>query len=80
MITFIKNISMVDWFKIWLIFFSHIRNYSAVGQEREGIYGRFYKLWNKQIISDIRKEFYKRIINMRYEKILKYSYEKLKGI
>ena len=29
-------------------------------------------------ISDIRKEFYKKIINMRYEKILKNSYEKLK--
>ena len=29
-------------------------------------------------ISDIRKEFYKKIIQMRYEKILKYSYEKLK--
>lgn len=28
-------------------------------------------------ISDIRKEFYKKIINMRYEKILQYSYEKL---
>ena len=31
-------------------------------------------------ISDIRKEFYKKIIYMRYEKILKYSYEKMKGI
>ena len=31
-------------------------------------------------ISEIRKEFYKRVINMRYEKILKYSYEKMKGI
>ena len=29
-------------------------------------------------ISDIRKEFYKKIIQMRYEKILKCSYEKLK--
>lgn len=28
-------------------------------------------------ISNIRKEFYKKILNMRYEKILKYSYEKL---
>ena len=29
-------------------------------------------------ISDIRKEFYKKIINMRYTKILKYSFEKYK--
>ena len=29
-------------------------------------------------ISDIRKEFYKKIINMRYTKILKYSFEKCK--
>ncbi len=28
-------------------------------------------------ISDIRKEFYKKILNMRYEKILKFSYNKL---
>lgn len=28
-------------------------------------------------ISNIRKEFYKKIINLRYEKILKYSYNKL---
>lgn len=28
-------------------------------------------------ISNIRKEFYKKILNMRYEKILKYSYEKV---
>ena len=28
-------------------------------------------------ISNIRKEFYKKIIQMRYEKILKYSYEKV---
>ena len=28
-------------------------------------------------ISDIRKEFYKKIINMRYEMILQYSYDKL---
>ncbi len=28
-------------------------------------------------ISDVRKEFYKKIIQMRYEKILKYSYDKL---
>lgn len=30
------------------------------------------------MISDIRKEFYKKIIKERYEKILKYSYDKLK--
>lgn len=29
-------------------------------------------------ISNVRKEFYKKIIQMRYEKILKYSYEKLR--
>jgi len=29
------------------------------------------------IISDVRKEFYKKIIKMRYEKILKFSYDKL---
>lgn len=29
-------------------------------------------------ISNIRKEFYKKILNLRYEKILKYSYDKLK--
>lgn len=29
-------------------------------------------------ISDIRKQFYKKIIEMRYEKILKYNYERLK--
>ena len=29
-------------------------------------------------ISEIRKEFYKKIINMRYEMILQYNYEKLK--
>ena len=28
-------------------------------------------------ISNVRKEFYKKIINLRYEKIIKYSYEKL---
>lgn len=28
-------------------------------------------------ISNIRKKFYKDIINLRYEKILKFSYEKL---
>ena len=28
-------------------------------------------------ISNVRKEFYKKIIQMRYEKILKFSYEKL---
>ena len=28
-------------------------------------------------ISEIRKEFYKKIINMRYEMILQYSYDKL---
>ena len=28
-------------------------------------------------ISDIRKEFYRKIVNMRYEKILRYSYKKL---
>lgn len=28
-------------------------------------------------ISEIRKQFYKKILSMRYEKILKYSYEKL---
>ena len=28
-------------------------------------------------ISNIRKEFYKKIINLRYEKIIKYSYQKL---
>lgn len=32
---------------------------------------------NTPSISDIRKEFYKKIILLRYEKILKYSYEKL---
>lgn len=30
-------------------------------------------------ISDIRKEFYKKILRVRYEKILKYSYDRLKG-
>ena len=30
-----------------------------------------------EAISDTRKEFYKRIINLRYEKILKYSYDRL---
>ena len=29
-------------------------------------------------ISDIRKDFYKKIIQMRYEMILQYSYEKIK--
>ena len=28
-------------------------------------------------ISNIRKEFYKKIMNLRYEKIIKYSYQKL---
>ena len=28
-------------------------------------------------ISDIRKDFYKKIIKLRYEKILKWSYDKL---
>jgi len=28
-------------------------------------------------ITDIRKAFYKKILNMRYEKILQYSYDKL---
>ena len=32
---------------------------------------------NTPAISEIRKEFYKKIIKLRYEKILKYSYEKL---
>ena len=32
---------------------------------------------NTQSISDIRKEFYKKILSMRYEKILKFSYNKL---
>ena len=31
-------------------------------------------------ISNIRKKFYKDIINLRYEKILKFSYEKLKRV
>lgn len=31
-------------------------------------------------ISNVRKEFYKKIIQMRYEKILKYSYEKLRNM
>lgn len=30
------------------------------------------------LISNIRKEFYKKIIDMRYEKILKVNYDKLK--
>ena len=30
-----------------------------------------------KIISNVRKEFYKKIIRMRYEKILKFSYDKL---
>ncbi len=33
-----------------------------------------------ECISEIRKDFYKKIIQMRYEKILKYSYEKGKSI
>lgn len=33
-----------------------------------------------ECISEIRKDFYKKIIQMRYEKILKYSYEKEKSI
>ena len=33
-----------------------------------------------EFISEIRKDFYKKIIQMRYEKILKYSYEKGKSI
>lgn len=33
---------------------------------------------NTPHITDIRKKFYKKIINMRYEEILKHSYEKLK--
>ena len=32
---------------------------------------------NTPYITNIRKEFYKKILTMRYEKILKYSYEKL---
>lgn len=42
-----------------------------------------YKLCNSKIIdetpfiSNIRKDFYKKILEMRYEKILKFSYEKL---
>ena len=32
------------------------------------------------IISDIRKDFYKIMINERYDKILKYSYNKLLNI
>ena len=32
---------------------------------------------NTPYISNIRKEFYKKMLTMRYEKILKYSYEKL---
>ena len=32
---------------------------------------------NTPYISNVRKEFYKKIINLRYEKIIKYSYEKL---
>ena len=34
---------------------------------------------NTPYISDVRKEFYKIIIELRYEKILKYSYDKLIG-
>ena len=34
---------------------------------------------NTPYISDVRKEFYKIIIELRYEKILKYSYDKLMG-
>lgn len=32
------------------------------------------------VISDIRKEFYKKIVKMRYEKILKNSYDKLQSL
>lgn len=32
---------------------------------------------NTPYISEIRKEFYKKILNIRYEKILKANYEKL---
>ena len=32
---------------------------------------------NTPYISNVKKEFYKKIINLRYEKIIKYSYEKL---
>lgn len=32
-----------------------------------------------EYISDLRKEFYKRIINERYNKILKLAYERLEG-
>lgn len=39
------------------------------------------KIWdiidNTPFISEIRKEFYKKILELRYNKILKYSYEKL---
>lgn len=33
-----------------------------------------------EFISEVRKDFYKKIIQMRFEKILKYSYEKEKSI
>lgn len=34
-------------------------------------------IYNTPFISDIRKEFYRKIIKMRYEKILRYSYNKI---
>lgn len=33
--------------------------------------------YSNSCISEIRKEFYKKILHLRYEKILKFSYEKL---
>jgi hypothetical protein len=41
---------------------------------------KIYKLIDEiNIISDIHKEFYKVMIKNRYEKIIKYSYQKLVG-
>ena len=34
---------------------------------------------NIELISQIHKQFYKKILNERYEKIIKYSYNKLRG-
>ena len=34
---------------------------------------------NIELISQTHKQFYKKILNERYEKIIKYSYNKLRG-
>ena len=54
-----------------------INNYKYYGGKNGGKICIKYNIDNTPYISDIRKQFYKKILKLRYDEILKVNYNKL---